>query len=81
MGWCGILRVIGAVALVRWAARKGAPEGAWRTRMLGRKPRMRVAAALANRMARRALMRKNEGCRGPSMATAQVKIIAISPRM
>ena len=46
------LLIIGAMAVVRWAARKGAPEGSWLARMLARKPRMLVAIALANKMAR-----------------------------
>ena len=46
------LLIIGASAVVRWAARKGAPEGSWLQRMLTRKPRMLVAVALANKMAR-----------------------------
>lgn len=66
------LLIIGAVAFVRWAARKRAPEGAWLARMLERKPKTPVAVALANRMARMAwaLTRKGEGCRDPAMATA-----------
>ena len=48
----GRLLIIGAVAVVRWAARKGAPVGSWLARMMERKPRMLVAVALANRMAR-----------------------------
>jgi len=66
------LLIIGAVAVVRWAARKGAPEGSWLARMLERKPKMLVAVALANRMARTAwaLMRKDEDYRDPAMATA-----------
>ena len=66
------LLIIGAVAVVRWAARKGAPEGSWLARMLERKPKMLVAVALANRMARTAwaLMRKGEDYRDPAMATA-----------
>lgn len=65
------LLIIGAVAVVRWAARKGAPEGSWLARMLARKPKMLVAVALANRMARTAwaLMRKGEDFRDPAMAT------------
>ena len=64
------LLIIGAVAVVRWAARKGAPEGSWLARMLARKPTMLVAVALANRMARTAwaLMRKGEVYRDPAMA-------------
>jgi transposase len=46
------LLIIGASAVVRWAARKGAPVGSWLERMLARKPRMLVAVALANKMAR-----------------------------
>jgi transposase len=46
------LLIIGASAVVRWAARKGAPGGSWLERMLARKPRMLVAVALANKMAR-----------------------------
>ena len=64
------LLIVGAVAVVRWAARKGAPEGSWLARMLARKPKMLVAVALANRMARTAwaLMRKGEDYRDPAMA-------------
>jgi transposase len=46
------LLIIGAVAVVRWAARNGAPAGSWLERMMARKPRMLVAMALANRTAR-----------------------------
>ena len=66
------LLIVGAVAVVRWAARKGAPEGSWLRRMLARKPKMLVAVALANRMARVAwaLMHKGEVYRDPAMAAA-----------
>ena len=66
------LLIIGAVAVVQWAARKGAPEGSWLARMLARKPKMLVAVALANRMARTAwaLMRKGENYRDPAVAAA-----------
>ena len=46
------LLIIGASAVVRWSARKGAPKGSWLERMLSRKPRMLVTVALANKMAR-----------------------------
>ena len=46
------LLVSGAIAQVRWAARKGAPEGSWLARMMKKKPRLVVAVALANRTAR-----------------------------
>lgn len=62
------LLITGAVAVVRWAARKGASEGSWLARMMAKKPRMLVAVALANRMARMAwaMMSKNESYRVPA---------------
>ena len=46
------LLIIGAMAVVQAAVRNGAPDGSWLGRMLARKPRMLVAIALANKMAR-----------------------------
>ena len=46
------LLISGAMTVVRWASRKGAPEGSWLERMLKKKPRLVVAVALANRIAR-----------------------------
>ena len=46
------LLIIGASAVVRWAARHGAPAGSWMARMLAHKPPMLVRVALANKMAR-----------------------------
>lgn len=46
------LLVGGAMTVVRWASRKGAPEDSWLARMLKKKPRLVVAVALANRTAR-----------------------------
>jgi len=59
------LLIIGAMAVVRWAARRGAPAGSWLARMMVRKPRMLVAIALANRIARIAwaLMAKGGVCK------------------
>ncbi len=64
------LLIIGAMAVVRWASRKGAPEGSWLHRMLARKPRMLVAIALANKMARSiwAMLAKGEDYRVPAAA-------------
>ena len=64
------LLIIGAMTVVRWADRRGAPPGSWLARMLARKPRMLVAVALANRMARIAwvLMRNREFYREPAPA-------------
>jgi transposase len=46
------LLIIGASAVVQWAARNGAPAGSWITRTVARKAPMPVRAALANKMAR-----------------------------
>jgi transposase len=66
------LLIIGAVAVVRWAVRRGAQEGSWLGRMMAKKPRMLVAVALANRMARVAwaLMSKGGVYRDPAAAAA-----------
>lgn len=74
MGQCDIRRllIIGAMAVIRWACRKGAPEGSWLARMMAKKPRMLVAIALANKMVRGiwAMLTKQEGYRGPAMVAA-----------
>jgi transposase len=64
------LLIIGAMAVVRWAARRGAPAGSWLARMMARKPRMLVAIALANRIARIAwaLMAKGGVYQSPAAA-------------
>lgn len=66
------LLVIGAMSVVKAAVHKGAPDGSWLQRMLARKPRMVVAVALANRMARRlwAMLVKHEDYRDPVIAAA-----------
>lgn len=46
------LLIIGAMSVIRWTAKNGVPEGSWLERMLAKKPRMLVAIALANKMAR-----------------------------
>lgn len=64
------LLITGAMAVVRWASLRGAREGSWLWQMLQRKPRMLVAVALANRMARIlwALMAKGGVYRDPTVA-------------
>ncbi|TCR71410.1 transposase IS116/IS110/IS902 family protein [Rhizobium sp. BK376] len=66
------LVIIGAMTVIRWASRKAPPENAWLARMLERKPRMLVAIALANKMARSiwAMMTKNENYRDSGLAAA-----------
>lgn len=46
------LLIIGAMSVIRWVSRKGLVPGSWLHGMLLRKPRMLVAIALANKMAR-----------------------------
>ena len=62
------LLIMGAMMVVRWADRRGAAPGSWLARMLARKPRMLVAVALANRMARIAwaLLAKGQVYREPA---------------
>ena len=64
------LLISGAMAVVAWAVRHGAKPGSWLERMLAKKPRMLVAIALANRMARAAwaMLTKGEDYRDPVTA-------------
>jgi len=61
------LLITGAMTIVRWASRKTPPKGSWLAGMLERKPRMLVAIALANKMARSvwAMLTKGEDYRDP----------------
>lgn len=58
------------MSVVRWALRRGTAANSWLARMLERKPRMLVAIALANKMARVAwaLLAKGEDYRVPAAA-------------
>ena len=66
------LLIIGAMARLTARGRKSVREGSWLARMLARKPKMLVAIALANRMARQlwAMMTKGEDFRDPASAGA-----------
>lgn len=66
------LLIIGAMTVIRWACRKAPPENSWLGKMLSRKPRMLVAIALANKMARSvwAMMTKNEEFKVSALASA-----------
>jgi|GEM_PF-15491 len=66
------LLIIGAMAVVRWTSQKGARPGTWLARMLATKPRMLVAVALANKMARGiwAMLTRNENYRDPGQLMA-----------
>ena len=49
------LLILGAMSVIQAVERKGdAPDGSWLDRMLKRKPKLLVAIALANKMARMA---------------------------
>lgn len=66
------LFVMGAMSRLNWMGRKSIPETSWLARMLARKPRMLVAIALANKMARMiwAMLTKQEDYRTPATALA-----------
>ncbi|MGY3361838.1 transposase [Bradyrhizobium sp. GM0.4] len=46
------LLIVGAMSRLNWLGRKSMASGSWLAQMLARKPRMLVAIALANKMAR-----------------------------
>ncbi len=64
------LLIVGAMAEISWAVRRGKTKDPWLAGMLERKPRKVVAVALANRMARIiwALNTKNEIYQAPAAA-------------
>lgn len=64
------LLILGATAVVRWAGQHGAPQGSWLARMMEKKPRLLVAVALANKMARIAwaIMARGGVYRAPAAA-------------
>lgn len=66
------LLIIGAMSVLKASARSAPPVNSWLSRMLAKKPRMLVAIALANKMARSiwAMMTKQEDYRGPVAAAA-----------
>jgi transposase len=66
------LLVTGAMSVIRWALRRGAPRNPWLERLLERKPPMVAAFALANKMARCiwAMLTRGEDYRDPVMASA-----------
>jgi transposase len=66
------LLIIGAMTRIAWVGRKPIQDGSWLDRMLKRKPKMLVAIALANKMARTiwAVLTKQEDYRDPAKAAA-----------
>ena len=59
------LLIIGAMSVIRWVVRKGGSTNRWLVALVARKPKMVVAVALANKMARMiwAMTRKQENYR------------------
>lgn len=66
------LLIIGAMSRLNWLGRRSISEGSWLAKMLARKPKMLVAIALANKMARQiwAMLTKTEDYRDPALAAA-----------
>jgi transposase len=66
------LLIIGAMSRLNWLGQRSIVEGSWLSRMLARKPKMLVAIALANKMARQiwAMLMKNEDYKDPALAGA-----------
>jgi transposase len=66
------LLIIGAMSRLGRLGRRTIPEGSWLARIMARKPRMLVAIALANKMARQiwAMLKKQEVYRNPAQAAA-----------
>ncbi|MDE4063715.1 IS110 family transposase [Phaeobacter gallaeciensis] len=64
------LLIIGAMSRLDWLGLRTIAEGSWLSRMLARKPKMLVAIALANKMARQiwAMLTKNEDYKDPVLA-------------
>lgn len=56
------LLIIGAMSVISASERKGHCDDPWLARMLAKRPRMVVAVALANRMARRLWAMLTKGC-------------------
>ena len=66
------LLIIGAMSRLNWMGRQSIPEGSWLARLSARKPKMLVAIALANKMARAiwAMLTKQEDYRDPKSVVA-----------
>lgn len=66
------LLIIGAMSRLTWLGRQSIRDGSWLARMMARKPRMLVAIALANKMARTiwAMLIKQEDYRDPELIAA-----------
>jgi transposase len=66
------LLIIGAMSRLSWLGRRTVSARSWLAKMLNRKPKILVAIALANKMARQiwAMLTTNEDYRDPALAAA-----------
>ena len=66
------LLIMGAMSRLNWLGRKSIPDGVWLAKLMERKPKMLVAIALANKMARAiwAMLTRNEDYRELAGAVA-----------
>ncbi len=66
------LLIIGTMSRLNWMGLKGVREGSWIDRLRACKPKMLVAIALANKVARMiwAMLTKNEDYKDPTLAGA-----------
>ena len=64
------LLIIGAMSRLNWMGRRSIAQGSWLARMMAKKPRLLVAVALANKMARAiwAMLTRNEDYQDPAQA-------------
>jgi transposase len=68
------LLIIGAMSRLNWLGRKSIPEGSWLAGLVSKgKPKMLIAIALANKMARQvwAMLTKGNDFRVPALALAE----------
>lgn len=66
------LLIMGAMSRLNWLGRKSIPDGVWLAKLMERKPKMLVAIALANKMARAiwAMLTRNQDYRESAGAVA-----------
>jgi len=64
------LLIIGVMSRLTWLGKKSILEGSWLAQMMARKPKMLVAIALANKMARTiwAMLTKETDYRDPTIS-------------
>lgn len=64
--------IMGAMSRLNWRGRKAIPDGVWLAKLMERKPRMLIALALADKMARaiRAMLTRHEDDRELADAVA-----------